>query len=216
MGWFSDAVSSVSNVVAPVVKAATAPVTAAVDIVKGENVLESVSKAVVAPYTAAQGVAANLGLDKAVSNVPLVGGILQKNISSGAAINNGDVSFSNLRDFGVSGGLLAGGYLGGSALASAGALTPTNIGLGLLGTKVLSGDKTALYGALSAATGLPADEFYPKTDKNFPVQDLNNFLQSDDSVPSVSSLSKKPLNWQGYAVIGGVVLAAYLIAKRKK
>lgn len=214
MGWFSNAVKTVSNAVAPVVNVVTAAPKAAVDIVKGENVVESVGKAVAAPFTVPQSYLNQAGID--LSGVPLIGGLAQKNISSGAAINSGNANFNDLAAFAITSSIGAGGYVGGSALAASGMLTPTNIGLGLLGSKVLAGDSTALYGALSAATGIPADEFYPKTDKNFPVQDLNNFLQGDDSVPSVSSLSKKPLNWQGYAVIGGVVLAAYLIAKRKK
>lgn len=216
MGWFSDIRDAVTSVAAPVVNAVAAPIVAAVDIAKGENVLESVAGAVVKPYTAAQGVASNLGIDNALSNVPLVGGIIQKNIASGAAINSGQGTSSDYINFGTTSAIGAGAYVGGAALAGAGALTASNVGLGLLGAKVLSGDTTALYGALSAATGLPADTFYPKTDNNYDVSGISDFLQSDDSIPSVQSLSKKPLNWQGYALIGGVILAAYVITKRKK
>lgn len=214
MGWFSDAVSSVSDFVAPVVNVVTAPVEAVKNIASGENVLESVGKAVAAPYTVAQSYLDKSGID--LSGVPLVGGIVQKNISSGAAINDGSGGFRELTQFGLTSAAGAGGYLAGSALAGAGALTASNVGLGILGTKVLSGDKTALYGALSGLTGLPADTFYEKTDPNFNTQDLGDFLQSDDGVPGVQSLTKGKLGWQAYALIGGVLLTVFIIAKRKK
>lgn len=199
------------NAVPAVVSIVTAPVGAVVNIAKGENVLDSLGSAAKAvPQGSLQALetvsptqvlnnATGGAVESTAGKVPVIGSILETNVSSQRKISEGDRSFSTLRDFGVSGAEIGGLVYGGNALA--GSALGASLGAG-----ITSAGSTALTGLGTAAVGAGIASFLPGGSQESSPQSYGDMLNANSAEPM--SNQKKVL------IIAGVAVVGYLLFRR--
>ena len=203
----------IQSILAPI----TAPIEAAVNIVQGGNVAESVVGATVKSQTGATAAVGDTldALKIDVSAVPL-GGSFQKTMDSAQRLQE-QYSFKDVKQYGLESAKSAGIV---AALASAPALfgvsSSTAYGGAVVGDKLLRGDTSGLFAAVSGATGVDLSALKYK-DSGVVLPGSQTFF--DNSSPSAydgNTLGGKKSNVMGYVLFAGVLAGTFLILKRKR
>ena len=211
------------NIVRAVTAPVVAPVQAVAKIAQGENVIKSVEQAVgkvTASGTALFNEATGGQVAQAVQNVPVVGSSASSMLTqSSQIIRDDNPNTQLLKSFGFN-TLKTGAIIGGIAAApSALGITSTQAAGGtLVGSKLLKGETQPLFDLASGLTGVPVSDFLPKFsgggEVGFPTP--SELLSPEEAAKAPLIAKKSGVSSVGYIAIGGVLILAFLLAKRKK
>lgn len=203
----------------------TAPVRAAVSIVKGENVASSIAKGVsgvVSAPTALLQEATGGVASKVAGAIPLVGGSASRVLTDAPAIASYDAPSSVLRGRAID-SLRLGVVVGGAgALIGAGSIGAKEAIAGaFVGPKLLKGDVGAIESAAGDYFGIPPEvsssfrEFFPeKTPSGDAFSGAPTYYDDASSGASAALGQPDPNQHKKILAIASVVAIAIFIAKR--